>query len=215
MQNSSGTYPISDELNYYIGMRKSNPNSILVRDSLNAYYYRTDKETFDEEVLSETGEKVKIKRTKEVTKTVIVAYAFDPDKKKQFPYERLKEIVKLLDGANQPDLIIISEVNLSPDGRNKIADIKARIQFFLDEELLTNVIKHKLQPNIIQIMSLKESMEYCDNNGIKSKSLPFLLREKPIAKFFNLKEGQLVVFERLVSTTGNIARKSTYIRRVA
>lgn len=80
---------------------------------------------------------------------------------------------------------------------------KFPIQIFELRELQFNISKHSLVPKHTVISDPKEVEEIIKENNLKSKNqLPIVLKSDPMAKYLNLKTGDVVKITRVSPTAG-------------
>ena len=84
-----------------------------------------------------------------------------------------------------------------------------KIEFFLYEELMYNVTKHKLVPQHI-LLSQSEKKEVLKAYSVSEKKVPFILRTDPVSRYFGAQSGQLFKIIR----DSNVTYKSISYRIV-
>ena len=77
------------------------------------------------------------------------------------------------------------------------------MQFFELKEVQFNITKHCLVPKHTVIRDEQEIEKIVENYNLKSKlHLPLILKTDPIARYFDIKSGQLVKIDRISPTAG-------------
>lgn len=114
---------------------------------------------------------------------------------------KIKEIKDMIDDNLAYDLYILVCKNDSTQLYNKV-EIKYKLQIFNINELQFNISKHKLVPKheIIDDNSIKDIISYYNLKSITQ--LPVILKSDPMAKYLNLKLGEVVKITRVNQTSG-------------
>lgn len=76
-------------------------------------------------------------------------------------------------------------------------------EVFFEYELLTNIIEHDLQPKF-EILSNEERTNYFESYKTKKIEMPKMLSIDPIARYYNLKGGDIVRIIRPSITSGYV-----------
>ena len=79
------------------------------------------------------------------------------------------------------------------------------VQMFSIKELLFNVTKHELVPKHELISDESKINELVEKYNLKSKlQFPIIVKTDPIAKYFNIKSGQLMKITRISPSAGEV-----------
>ena len=104
------------------------------------------------------------------------------------PYDLYILVVR--EKLNQTNLKVINALNVS-------------IQIFDIKELQFNITKHKLVPKHELVTDQNEVSNLLKEYNLKSKNqLPIILKHDPVAKYLNLKSGDIVKIMRVSETAG-------------
>ncbi len=99
--------------------------------------------------------------------------------------------------------ILVVKDKLTQNNVKLINALQVNIQIFEIRELQFNITKHKLVPKHEIVKDSTEVDEIIKKYNLKSKfQLPIILRTDPVAKYLNLKNGDLVRIIRVSPTSG-------------
>lgn len=90
--------------------------------------------------------------------------------------------------------------NISNKAQKQLLE-NSNVEVFTDDELLENIIDNILVPEHI-VLSETEAQEYRNEYKIKNSDIPRIFTTDPIAKYYNIKPGQLVKIIRPSLTSG-------------
>ena len=99
--------------------------------------------------------------------------------------------------------IIIYSGQLSPQSKQKLADInmELQVQCFNISELMVNITEHTYVPKHL-LLSTEEKKELKKRYKITENQLPKILSTDPVAKYLGLKRGDVVKIIRDSETAG-------------
>lgn len=100
--------------------------------------------------------------------------------------------------------IIVVKVNLSPFAKSVVKELSMRdykIEYFRDSELLVDITEHKLVPEHV-ILTPQEKEELLQRYRLKASQLPRIQLQDPIARYYGLKQHQVVKIIRPSETAG-------------
>ncbi|VUC25342.1 unnamed protein product [Clonostachys rosea] len=102
--------------------------------------------------------------------------------------------------------IMITHGALSPAARKSLASVEnlAKIECFLEEDLLVNITHHELVPRHV-LLSREEKTALLKRYRLKETQLPRILQKDPVARYLGLKRGQVVKIIRTSETAGRYA----------
>jgi len=107
--------------------------------------------------------------------------------------------------ANVRRCIVVVRDRLTPMAKNFVKELQAshgfRIEYFKDLELLVDITEHKLVPQH-DVLSPQQKQELLDRYRLKPYQLPRILVRDPIARYYGLKQGQVVKIVRHSETAG-------------
>jgi DNA-directed RNA polymerase subunit H (RpoH/RPB5) len=89
---------------------------------------------------------------------------------------------------NNPKLIIVKEI--SKKALQYIMNNFTRTELFLEEELMINIIEHDLIPKH-EVLSEEEMKTFYVDFGCKKKNMPKMLHIDPMARYYNMKPGDV------------------------
>lgn len=99
--------------------------------------------------------------------------------------------------ANYTHCIIVYPGVVTSFAKNHTAFVKdIEIELFHTRELMLNITQHILVPMKHRLLDMKERKNIQKKYSIKDSQFPRLYRDKPISKFFNFKEGDLIEITR-------------------
>lgn len=96
-------------------------------------------------------------------------------------------------------LLVVKSINAKT--RKKIVIEHDNTEIFLEEELMHNLIDHELVPNHI-VLSDDEADAMCVEYKCKKHELPKLFDTDPVARYYNMKLGDVCKIMRNSLTTG-------------
>ncbi|EEY14973.1 DNA-directed RNA polymerases I like protein [Verticillium longisporum] len=102
--------------------------------------------------------------------------------------------------------IMVTSSPLTSAGRKQLLSLEsfARIECFLEEDLLVNITHHELVPKHI-LLSTDEKAALLKRYRLKETQLPRIKREDPVARYLGLKRGNVVKIIRNSETAGRYA----------
>lgn len=109
---------------------------------------------------------------------------------------------QMKEGQCESGIIIISG-QLSPQAKQKLEDINVELQVecFNISELMVNITEHDYVPKHL-LLSHDEKKKLLKRYKIKENQLPKILRTDPVAKYLELKKGDVVKIVRDSETAG-------------
>lgn len=118
--------------------------------------------------------------------------------------KNIKEIEIILNDTNCNELLLIYKCNITTFAKQYIlCDMKhVAVQCFSRQELAFNVTKHVLVPKH-EILNTEEKKNVLANYKTPLKNFPYILESDPVAKYYNMKHGQLVKITRYSASAGN------------
>ncbi|CRK30701.1 hypothetical protein BN1723_018430, partial [Verticillium longisporum] len=98
---------------------------------------------------------------------------------------------------------MVTSSPLTSAGRKQLLSLEsfARIECFLEEDLLVNITHHELVPKHI-LLSTDEKAVLLKRYRLKETQLPRIKREDPVARYLGLKRGNVVKIIRNSETAG-------------
>ena len=100
--------------------------------------------------------------------------------------------------------IIVVRGNLTPFAKQAIKEMSAhgyRMEYFKDAELLVDITEHKLVPEHV-VLTMEQKKELLDRYRLKPAQLPKIQASDPIARYYGLKQQQVVKIVRPSETAG-------------
>ena len=100
--------------------------------------------------------------------------------------------------------IIVVKVNLTPFAKAAVKEMSLRgyrVEYFRDSELLVDITEHKLVPEHI-VLTTQQKQELLDRYRLKPSQLPRIQITDPVARYFGLKQNQVVKIIRPSETAG-------------
>ncbi len=100
--------------------------------------------------------------------------------------------------------IIVVKVNLTPYAKLAVKEMSLRgyrVEYFRDSELLVDITEHKLVPEHI-VLTNQQKQELLDRYRLKPSQLPRIQVTDPVARYFGLKQSQVVKIIRPSETAG-------------
>lgn len=99
--------------------------------------------------------------------------------------------------------ILVVKEKMNQNNMKQISSLGIDIQVFLLEELQFNISKHELVPKHELITDPLEIKNLMELYSLKSKAqFPIILKTDPMAKWLNLKSGDIVKISRPSNTSG-------------
>lgn len=162
---------------------------------------------------------------------ILVYYASPESGTSKLGVGPLKEVLGEAKKIEQlQTLIVITEVDLSPDAYKAILDVKIYfIQHFYDDNLKYNLTKHKFVPQH-RALSDEEARDFLTRNGLKPGQLPILkfvdpltrLTDKdrkritdPVISYYGFRPGQIIEIHRVNFITETLAERQTVYKIVS
>lgn len=105
----------------------------------------------------------------------------------------------LMGNKDEHKIVIVKEIN--PKSYPMIKKTYPRTELFLEHELMINLVDHVLIPKV-ELLSDEERDNFCQNHMCKKRNIPKILTTDPMAKYFNLKEGDIIRILRPSETSG-------------
>ena len=97
----------------------------------------------------------------------------------------------------------LTKTNINAINNLRNNDEKINIQIFNIKELMFNISKHSLVPKHILVTDTEEIDTIFKNYNLKTKfQLPFILKSDPMAKYLDLKHGDIIKIIRNSPTAG-------------
>jgi len=86
---------------------------------------------------------------------------------------------------------------MTPSAKQSIMDMAPKyiLEQFLESELLVNITEHELVPEHV-VMTPEEKRELLIKYKLKENQLMRIQAVDPVARYFGLKRGQVVLFSR-------------------
>ena len=114
------------------------------------------------------------------------------------------ELKKMFDEDNKYELtILIVREKISQNNLKQLNDLRIPYQVFLLKELQFNISKHILVPKHQVIRDSNEIADILSRFCLKSKNqLPIIMKNDAMAKWLNLKVGDIVKITRPSTTSG-------------
>jgi len=127
-----------------------------------------------------------------------------PDESKKTGVKPIRDLVVLM--SQNPNLnraILVTQVPITSFARDAIqaASSEHVIEAFVEFELLCNITRHELVPRHIPL-SADEKDVLLRRYKIKEASLPRMVQTDPVARYFGLRQGNVVKIIRPSETAG-------------
>jgi DNA-directed RNA polymerase I, II, and III subunit RPABC1 len=125
---------------------------------------------------------------------------------KQFGVAQIRNFAKYIITNQYKTGIMVTHVPLSPAARKSLASVEslAKIECFLEDDLLVNITHHELVPKHI-VLSRDEKTALLKRYRLKETQLPRMLQKDPVARYLGLRRGQVVKIIRTSETAGRYA----------
>lgn len=122
----------------------------------------------------------------------------------KYKWSELKKNFEDTEENNKYSLhILITKDKISANNMKSINELKINIQIFDIKELQFNITKHVLVPKHELFINENEITELLEKYSLKSKfQLPIILKNDPVAKYFNIKNGDVVKVSRVSPSSG-------------
>lgn len=98
-----------------------------------------------------------------------------------------------------PKLIIVKEI--SKKARQFILNSFTKTELFLEEELMINIIEHDLVPKH-EVLTEEQMKTFFPDYECKKKSMPKMLHIDPVARYYNMKPGDVCRISRYSDKCG-------------
>lgn len=119
----------------------------------------------------------------------------------KFKWSELKKFFE--DENDYEHTIVIVREKISQNNMKQLMDLGIDLQTFLLKELQFNISKHELVPKHELIRDETEIRSIMEKYSLKSKTqLPTILKTDPMAKWLNLKSGDIIKITRVSPTAG-------------
>lgn len=114
------------------------------------------------------------------------------------------ELKKFFEEEKKYDLtILVVKEKISQNNMKQLSSLGIEMQIFLVKELQFNISKHELVPKHEVISDPQEVKNIMEMYSLKSKNqLPIILKTDPMARWLNLKTGDIVRISRPSPTSG-------------
>lgn len=125
---------------------------------------------------------------------------------KSFGVAHIRNFTKYIVTNNYQSGIMVTNQPLSAGARKTLINVEnlAKIECFLEEDLLVNITHHELVPRHV-LLSREEKMALLKRYRLKETQLPRILQKDPVARYLGLKRGQVVKIIRTSETAGRYA----------
>lgn len=101
-----------------------------------------------------------------------------------------------------PKIIVVKEINKK--AIQYVYNTFPNAEVFIENELLINLIDHDLVPEH-EILSKEECDELLENYNAKKRNLPKILKTDPVARYYNMKPGDICKIIRPSEQSGFVA----------
>lgn len=109
-------------------------------------------------------------------------------------------IIDFLNKYKDDNKIIIVK-NINKKARQYIINNYTNAEIFLEEDLMINLIDHELVPKHV-VLGSDEAKIFYEKYNCKKKNIPRMLSTDPVAKYYNMKPGQICRIIRPSETSG-------------
>jgi DNA-directed RNA polymerase subunit H (RpoH/RPB5) len=114
---------------------------------------------------------------------------------------KINELKKLINSEDK--IIIIFKEKINNLNIKNLKEYEANIELFIIKELLINISKHTLVPKHEVISNPTEISKIMKEFNLKTKSqLPIILRNDPMARYLDIKSGDIVKISRNSPSAG-------------
>jgi len=130
-------------------------------------------------------------------------FVFFPDDEK-VGVKPIKTYCQRMKEENVFRAIIVVKVSLTPFAKQCVKEMALRgyrVEYFKDSELLVDITEHKLVPEHI-VLTNQQKIELLDRYRLKPSQLPRIQITDPIARYYGLKQQQVVKIIRPSETAG-------------
>uniref|UniRef100_A0A6B2G842 DNA-directed RNA polymerases I, II, and III subunit RPABC1 (Trinotate prediction) n=1 Tax=Myxobolus squamalis TaxID=59785 RepID=A0A6B2G842_MYXSQ len=99
--------------------------------------------------------------------------------------------------------ILVVQSSMTPSAKQALLDMSPKyiLEYFLESELMFNIMEHELVPEHI-VMSPEEKAELLLRYKLKDSQLPRIQITDPVARYLGLQRGQVVKIIRPSETAG-------------
>lgn len=125
---------------------------------------------------------------------------------KAFGIAQIKAFTDYITKNNYKAGIVVINVALSAAARKAVSHVEsvARIECFLEDDLLVNITRHELVPRHV-LLSRDEKIALLKRYRLKETQLPRILQKDPVARYLGLRRGEVVKIIRVSETAGRYA----------
>lgn len=130
-------------------------------------------------------------------------FVFFPDDEK-VGVKPIKTYCQRMKEENVFKAIIVVKISLTPFAKACVKEMSMRgyrVEYFKDSELLVDITEHKLVPEHI-VLTNQQKIELLDRYRLKPSQLPRIQLTDPIARYYGLKQQQVVKIIRPSETAG-------------
>lgn len=115
--------------------------------------------------------------------------------------KKVAEIENILYNSYQHDHRIFIVTDIVKKAYDQFMEFK-NTEVFLEKELIINVLDHVLQPKF-EILNKDEKKQLLEEYKLYKKQLPRMTETDPVARYYNMKPGDIFRIIRNSLTTGN------------
>jgi len=135
----------------------------------------------------------------ENTERIYIFYARD----KSVGIKVMRDFIEVLDSQKIQVGLLVHVGNMTSAATKLIQGISHEytIQHFAESELLVNITKHQLVPEH-KVMTPEEKKLLLDRYKVKETQLPRIQQADPVARYYGLKRGEVVMITRPSETAG-------------
>ncbi|KAF1743146.1 hypothetical protein MXB_1263 [Myxobolus squamalis] len=155
--------------------------------------------------------------------TIVVAHNDDPTSTRHdkclYFFPKKKKLVSKLSNSTQQNIkyrycqkmqqenvnrsILVVQSSMTPSAKQALLDMSPKyiLEYFLESELMFNIMEHELVPEHI-VMSPDEKAELLLRYKLKDSQLPRIQITDPVARYLGLQRGQVVKIIRPSETAG-------------